>query len=91
MALRKKGKRPPNPDPGNYIWVKTEEGGLPTTGYSVVYEIGKDYNSNCRLSLELPERPWIALLKINCIERNEPAAHPKLYGMTVIAVGDQVD
>jgi hypothetical protein len=66
-----------------------KENGLYTENEdSVVYEIKKNCNSDCRLSLVLPEQPWIALLKINCIEGNEPAAHPKLYGMTVIAVGE---
>ncbi len=27
MALHKKGRRPPNPDPGNYTWIQTREGG----------------------------------------------------------------
>ncbi len=28
MALYKKGKRPPNPDPESYIWIDTKEGGF---------------------------------------------------------------
>ncbi len=27
MALHKKGKRPPNPDPENCVWIVTREGG----------------------------------------------------------------
>jgi len=52
---------------------------------SEVYEIEKDYNLRLKLHLVLPEQPWIALLKVNCIEGDEPAVHPRHYGMKVVA------
>lgn len=68
----------------------SQENGLRTeSDDSKVYAMETAYKADCRLSLVLPEQPWIALLKVNCIEGNEPAAHPKLYGMKVVAVGDQ--
>jgi len=55
---------------------------------SKVYAMETSYQDDCKLSLVLPEQPWIALLKVNCIEGNEPAASPKLYGMKVIAASN---
>jgi hypothetical protein len=64
----------------------TKENGLRTESEdSDVYDIKKDYGSDCRLSAVLPESPWIALLKVNCIEGNEPAVHPRHYEMKVMA------
>lgn len=64
------------------------ENGLRTESTdSAVYVIKTDYKNDCRLSIVLPERPWIALLKINTIEGNEAAASPKYYGLKVIAGG----
>ncbi len=51
---------------------------------SDVYEIEKDYDMFCKLSMALPEKEWIALLKVNSIEGNEPAISHKLYGMKVV-------
>jgi hypothetical protein len=66
-----------------------KENGLRTESEeSKVYAIETCYEDNCKLSLVLPEQPWIALIKVNCIEGNEPAAHSKLYGMKVIAVSN---
>ncbi|MEP6466450.1 MAG: hypothetical protein ABJB05_09090 [Parafilimonas sp.] len=63
-----------------------KEDGLRTESEdSTVYAIETSYKNDCRLSLVLPEQPWIALLKVNSIEGNEPATHNKLYGMKVIA------
>jgi hypothetical protein len=53
---------------------------------SAVYEVGKDYDLTLTLRLVLPEQPWIALLKVNCIEGDEPAKLWRLYGMKVIGV-----
>ncbi len=64
-----------------------KENGLRTESEdSTVYEIEKSYKNNCRLSMVLPDQEWVALLKVNCIEGNEPAASPKLYGMKVVSV-----
>jgi hypothetical protein len=54
---------------------------------SETYEIEKDYPADCKLRAVLPEQPWIALLKVNCIEGNELAGSPKLYGMKVVEGG----
>ncbi len=51
---------------------------------SDVYEIEKDHDLTLNLRLVLPEQPWIALLKVNCIEGDEPAKSWRLYGMKVI-------
>jgi hypothetical protein len=64
-----------------------EENGLRTESESSgVYRIGQAAEK-CRLQMVLPEKPWIALLKVSCIEENEMALHPKHYGMKVVAVG----
>ena len=64
------------------------ENGLRTeSADSDVYVIGADYPNDCRLGLVLPEQPWIALLKVNCIEDDTLAFHGRLYGMKVIAAG----
>ena len=63
----------------------SKENGLRTESIeSDVYEIEKDYNMFCKLSMALPEKEWIALLKVNSIEGNEPAISHKLYGMKVV-------
>ena len=56
---------------------------------SPVYRIEEDYNTECRLSLVLPPegQPWMALLKVSCIEGRELAMAPRNYGMKVIAGG----
>jgi hypothetical protein len=54
---------------------------------SDVYEIAKDYKLMLTLRLVLPEKPWIALLKVNSIEENEHAKLWRLYGMKVIGAG----
>lgn len=43
---------------------------------------------HCELQLQLPnEQPWMLLLKINCLEGNELAAHAKHYAMKVVEMG----
>ena len=56
---------------------------------SPVYRIAEDYNTECRLSLVLPPagQPWMALLKVSCIEGREMAMAPRMYGMKVVACG----
>jgi hypothetical protein len=54
---------------------------------SGVYVIDTDYGKDCRLALILPEQPWIALLKVGCIEGDTTALHARLYGMKVVAAG----
>jgi hypothetical protein len=55
---------------------------------SPVYRIGEDHGSECRLSVMPPEgQPWMALLKVSCVEGRELAAAPRMYGMKVVASG----
>jgi hypothetical protein len=56
---------------------------------SPVYRIGEDYGSECRLSVELPleGEPWMAMLKVSCIEGREMAMAPRMYGMKVVGGG----
>jgi len=43
--------------------------------------------SVCTLKLTVPgKEPWMAMLKLNSLEGNEMAVHPRHYGMNVIAV-----
>jgi hypothetical protein len=68
----------------------SKENGLRTESIeSDVYEIEKNYNLFCKLSLVLPEKEWIALLKVNSIEGNEAAMSHKLYGMKVVAADEK--
>lgn len=55
---------------------------------SAVYAIAKDYKKPCTLRMVLPDQPWIALLKVNSFEGNQPSVHPKLYGLKVVAAGE---
>ena len=65
-----------------------EDHGLRTESIeSDVYAIGYKQRTSCVLRMVLPEQPWIALLKINSFENNEPSVHPKLYGLKVVAAG----
>jgi len=45
--------------------------------------------SLCTLTMTLPSKknPWMVLLKLNCHEGSELAAHPRHYPMRVVAVG----
>jgi hypothetical protein len=62
-----------------------KENGLRTESTdSDVYDMAKDHGGDCRLTMVLPEKEWIALLKVNCIEGNEHAHSFKLYGMKVV-------
>jgi hypothetical protein len=56
---------------------------------SAVFEIGLKTKTNLRLSLVLPAKKvsWAVFLKLSCIEGNEPANHPRHYGMKVVSVG----
>ena len=70
-------------DAGSDMGLRVEEVDSP------VYLMEEDYKTECRLSLVLPPEghPWIALLKVSCIEGKDLAMHPRMYGMKVIAVG----
>jgi hypothetical protein len=55
---------------------------------SSLYQVESKLKTECKLSLGLPKKnPWMALLKVSCLEGNEMAHHPTHYGMKVVEVG----
>jgi hypothetical protein len=46
-------------------------------------------STKCVMKLDLPSKkaPWMALLKVNCMEGNEMAKSNRHYAMKVVAVG----
>ena len=56
---------------------------------SRLYPAGGKLETECSLSIILPVKktPWMVLLKLSCLEGNEPAIHPRHYGMKVVKVG----
>jgi len=54
---------------------------------SDVYNIDSDERENCVLALQVPEQPWMILMKVNCIEGNEMAASAKNYGIKILKTG----
>jgi len=66
----------------------TRDGALRTeTETSAVYSIVGAEQEDCRFVMPVGTRPWLAVLKLCCIEGQELAVSPKDYGMQVIAVG----
>jgi hypothetical protein len=69
-------------DPGREdgLRVESETSGL--------YGFSGEKKSVCALSVPLPGNgaPWMALLKVNCLEGHELAVHPRHYGMRVVKV-----
>lgn len=64
-----------------------EDGRLNTDSEtSELFGIYEERKAKCRLRIPLPKEPWIALLKVSCMEGNEMAAANRNYGMRVIAV-----
>ena len=55
---------------------------------SQTYESEKEYEGGCQLRIMLPRKPWVALLKLNSIEGNTPAAASRHYRMKVVAAGN---
>ncbi len=53
---------------------------------SEVYDIGQQ-NTDCRMLMVLPEKEWMVVLKVSCIEGKEVAKAARNYGMKVVAVG----
>jgi hypothetical protein len=67
----------------------TREAALRTDDISsALYSFAQAAPDNTELVLSLPDTdaPWMMLLKINCLEGNELAAHPKHYAMKVVKV-----
>ena len=54
-----------------------------------LYAMGVDSKEPCRLSLDLPKAvvPWMALLKVSCLEDLELAAQPGHCGMKMVKAG----
>jgi hypothetical protein len=58
---------------------------------SRLYAFERQANEECVITFSLPSEgiPWMALLKVSCMEGNEMAVHPRHYGMKVIAVNNE--
>jgi len=54
---------------------------------SVVYDIKEGINSEGVFEFDLPQQPWMAVPKLVFFEGNQPASHPKYYGVRVVEVG----
>jgi hypothetical protein len=68
----------------------TEDNGLRIDSViSPLYPYKNIMESNCVLALQLPKTsfPWMVILKASSLEGNEPAVHPRNYGMRVVMVG----
>lgn len=58
------------------------------TDQSRLYAFHQPLTGSCSLSLHLPtDKLWMVWLKVSCLENDQPAAHPRHYGMKVVAVG----
>src|SRR3954451_20177851 len=70
-------------DAGSDKGLRVEEADSP------VYRMEEGDGTECRLSVVLPPegQPWMALLKVSCIEGRELAAAPRNYGMKVVGCG----
>ena len=56
---------------------------------SKLYSIKGKKDETCFLTVDLPTKkvPWMALLKVSCLEGDELAINPRHYGLKVVAVG----
>jgi hypothetical protein len=70
-------------DPGKNKGLKLE------SEISPLYTFNEKTNTECLLRLSLPVKktPWMALLKVSCLEGNTLASHPRHYGMKVVKTG----
>ena len=73
-------------DPADETSLRTE---CDTSEHFVFKETIDVYRKKCTLSLILPEnaRPWMALIKVNCLEGNQMARSARHYGLKVLATG----
>ena len=64
---------------------------LPSLDITVVesrlFPISSRNEKPCRLEMPVPDKNWIALLKVSCLEGKELAAASRNYGMKVVEVG----
>jgi hypothetical protein len=64
-----------------------ENGLLVESETSCLYGIIED-GGECRMQRVLPEKEWIVLLKVSCMEDERPCVAPRHYGMKVVAAGN---
>ena len=59
---------------------------------SQLYPRHSEVSGQCVLKVDVPtvKQPWMALLKVNCLEGREMAHHPRHYALKVVAVGKPV-
>lgn len=66
----------------------TEDNGLRIDStISKLYSFDDDSASVCEMDLDLPAGLWMVILKAICQEKDKPSAHPRQFGMRVVAVG----
>jgi hypothetical protein len=89
---------PPNPLKGELKTRNTEKGGLTRKEYSglrvdsvqsPVFPRETNEAGYYTMSIDVPQtkHPWMALLKVGCLEDKELASNPRHYAMKVMAVG----
>lgn len=54
---------------------------------SSVYPINSVRSADCVMLLDVPDAPWMLILKVTCIEGNELAYSYRNFGMKVVATG----
>jgi len=54
---------------------------------SRLYSFADKGKYTCEMSLDLPEGPWMVILKAICQEEDMPSAHWRHFGMRVVEVG----
>jgi hypothetical protein len=65
----------------------TEYGLMVEEETSEVYAMGQEAGE-CRMLMVLPEKEWMVVLKVSCMEGKEVANAPRNYGMKVVAAGN---
>jgi len=71
----------------------TKENGLRVDSVeSPLYPKDTEEVGKCDLKIDIPntDQPWMALLKVGCLEEEEQARHPRHYAVKVVAVGGGV-
>jgi hypothetical protein len=54
---------------------------------SRLYSFDDEGQYMCVMSLDLPEGPWMMIVKAICQEEDRPSVHPRHFGMRVVEVG----
>jgi hypothetical protein len=70
-----------------YGYPDKEKGLKINSAESILYAFSSKKRGICELELAAAPTisPWLLLLKINCLEGNEPASHSKNYALQIIA------